>query len=133
MKKIVKKSDNKKVKVTKKVKPKKVKTEKSKKCLWKTILSYILLGAIALVSLFLVFALYIVISSPDFEKSELYQKEPTILYDINGDELVRIGTKDSTVVTYDELPEVLIDSLIATEDSRFFQHNGLDLVRFLKA
>ena len=133
MKKIVKKSDSKKVKVTKKEKIKKEKVPKQKKCLWKTILSFVLLGAIALVSLFLVFALYIVISSPDFEKSELYQKEPTILYDINGDELVRIGTKDSTVVTYDELPEVLIDSLIATEDSRFFQHNGLDLVRFLKA
>ena len=133
MNKIVKKSSNKKSNVKVKERPTKVKTEKTKKALWKTILSIILMGAIALVSLFLVFALYIVISSPDFDKKELYQKEPTILYDINGDELVRIGTKDSTVVTYDELPEVLIDSLIATEDSRFFQHNGLDLVRFLKA
>jgi len=73
------------------------------------------------------------VSSPDFEQSALYQKEPTILYDKNGDELARIGTKDSTIVTYDELPEVMIDALIATEDSRFFQHNGLDLFRFLKA
>jgi len=109
---------------------KKVKVEKKT---WKSILSIILVCAIGLVSLFLIFALYIVISSPDFKQKELYQKEPTILYDINGDELARIGTKDSTVVTYDELPEVLIDSLIATEDARFFQHNGLDLVRFLKA
>lgn len=106
---------------------------KEQKRLWKTILSIILFCAIIGVSLFLAFALYIVISSPDFDKSALYQKEPTILYDINGDEFARIGTKDSTVVTYDELPEVLIDALVATEDSRFFQHNGLDLVRFLKA
>ena len=131
MKKTVKKSLDKKVK-EKKVKVKKEK-QKQKKYLWKTMLSMFLMGAIVLVSLLLVFALYIVISSPDFKQKELYQKEPTILYDINGDELVRIGTKDSTVITYDELPEVLIDSLIATEDSRFFQHNGLDLVRFLKA
>lgn len=111
----------------------KVKKEKSQKSLWKTILSFALVCAIALISLFLAFALYIVITSPDFEKSALYQKEPTILYDVNGLEFARIGTKDSTIVTYDELPEVLIDALIATEDSRFFQHNGLDLVRFLKA
>ena len=31
------------------------------------------------------------------------------------------------------MPEVLIDAIIATEDSRFFQHNGFDLPRFLKA
>ena len=36
-------------------------------------------------------------------------------------------------VTYDDLPEVFIDALIATEDSRFFQHNGFDAARFLKA
>ena len=106
---------------------------KEKKVLWKSILSFFLVCAIGVVSLLLVFALYIVITSPDFEKKALYQKEPTIIYDKNGVELTRIGTKDSTVVTYDELPEVLIDALIATEDSRFFQHNGIDLVRFMKA
>lgn len=112
---------------------KKVTVEKQQKSIWKTILNFSLICAIGLISLFLIFALYIVISSPDFEQTALYQKEPTILYDVNGNEITRIGTKDSTIVTFDELPEVLIDSLIATEDSRFFQHNGLDLVRFLKA
>ena len=36
-------------------------------------------------------------------------------------------------ISYDEFPQVLVDALIATEDSRFFQHNGVDLARFLKA
>ena len=36
-------------------------------------------------------------------------------------------------VTYDKLPQVLIDAIVATEDSRFFQHNGVDGARFLKA
>jgi len=71
MNKIVKKSSNKKSNVKVKERPTKVKTEKTKKALWKTILSIILMGAIALVSLFLVFALYIVISSPDLDKKEL--------------------------------------------------------------
>jgi len=123
----------KKIKLKKKPIKRNTSKNKSEKKLWKTILSWGLLGAIALISIFLIFALYIVISSPDFKKEELYQKEPTILYDKNGEEFARVGSEDSTIVTYDEIPDVLIDALIATEDSRFFQHNGLDLFRFLKA
>lgn len=106
---------------------------KSKKSLWKSILCIVLVIAIWTISFCLVFALYIVISCPDFDKNELYKSEPTILYDRNGKEFSRVGSNDTTIITYDELPNVLIDSLVATEDSRFFQHNGLDLFRFLKA
>lgn len=31
------------------------------------------------------------------------------------------------------MPQVLIDAIVATEDSRFFQHNGFDAARFIKA
>ena len=31
------------------------------------------------------------------------------------------------------MPQVLVDAIIATEDSRFYMHNGLDVARFLKA
>lgn len=106
---------------------------KEKKVMWKSILSIGLFIAIILVSLFLIFALYIVITSPDFEQKKLYQKEPTILYDRNGNEFARVGAENSTVIKYEDIPDVLVDALVATEDSRFFQHNGIDLFRFLKA
>ncbi len=107
--------------------------KKNKGIVWKLVLSIGLIGAIVIISVGLLFALYIVLTSPDFEKDKLYQKEPTILYDVYGKEFARVGAVNSTVVTYDEIPEVLVDALLATEDSRFFQHNGLDLFRFLKA
>ena len=38
-----------------------------------------------------------------------------------------------TKIKYDDMSEALINAIIATEDSRFFEHNGFDLPRFLKA
>ena len=99
----------------------------------KFILSIILIVMIVGASLLLVFALYIIISSPDFDKELLYSKEATVIYDINGDELARIGRENRDLITYEDLPQTFVDALIATEDSRFFQHNGLDIARFLKA
>ena len=36
-------------------------------------------------------------------------------------------------MTYDDLPQVLVDAIVAAEDSRFFEHNGFDLPRIVKA
>lgn len=88
---------------------------------------------IVIATVVLVFGLYIIISAPDFNKTKLYDKESTVLYDKDGTEIARVGTENRVLVTYDQLPQVFIDALIATEDSRFFQHNGFDAARFLKA
>ncbi len=97
------------------------------------VLSLIMLLGILVATITLIFALFIIITAPDFKKERLYQKESTIIYDLNGAELARIGKSNLTQITYDDLPEVLIDAIIATEDSRYFQHTGLDAARFLKA
>ena len=100
-----------------------------KNFIWSTIMCVLIAGA----SLCLAFALYIIISAPNFDKDLLYKKEATVIYDINGEEFARIGQENRVLITYDDLPQVFIDALIATEDSRFFQHNGLDIARFAKA
>lgn len=97
------------------------------------ILSLLMLLGIAIMGLIIAFCAYIVISAPEFDTDKLYNKEATIFYDKNGDEILRAGSEQREIKTYDELPEVLIDAIVATEDSRFFQHNGFDVVRFLKA
>lgn len=80
-----------------------------------------------------VFIGYIVTNAPEFDVSKLNKSEASILYDKDGEEITRIGSQLRENITYDDLPEVFIDALIATEDSRFFQHNGLDAPRFIKA
>ena len=99
----------------------------------RSIFTIIMVGLISIASLALVFALYIIITTPNFDKEVLYAKEASIIYDVNGNEYARIGKQNRDLVTYNDLPQVFIDALIATEDSRFFQHNGLDIARFIKA
>ena len=97
------------------------------------ILIFIMLIGILVMSAVLAFCGYIVISAPPFNTDLLYSKEATILYDKNGTEIDRIGAEQRELKTYDDLPQVLVDAIVATEDARFFQHNGFDIVRFTKA
>lgn len=111
----------------------KMKNKPKKKRSKSWILSVLMIIGIAIASGVILFCGYIVISAPDFNTNALYSKEASVLYDRNGNEITRIGTENRVLVTYDDLPQVLIDALVATEDSRFFQHNGFDAARFLKA
>ena len=124
-----------------KVKTTKVKKVKNKKSehLYTRIIRYVL---IFFCSLFLigligvgVFFTYIVVTTEKFNPDNLVKSEATVLYDKDGKEFARLFPSEGNreKITYDELSEVLVDAIIATEDSRFFQHNGVDIPRFAKA
>lgn len=111
----------------------KVQKAKKNKKRWKIFLLILLtcfiLGIIGIIAFFS----YIVLNAPEFKEELLYVTDPTIVLDKNGNELTKLGTEKRITITYDELPEVLIDAIVATEDSRFFEHGGVDWARFLKA
>ena len=79
------------------------------------------------------FCYYIVKSAPEFDTQKMFEKEASRIFDSKGKLIASLGAEQRQKVKYDELPQVLIDAIIATEDSRFFQHNGFDAPRFLKA
>ena len=81
----------------------------------------------------IIFSIYIVINAPDFDPDNLYRAESSIIYDRNGNQIAKIGLEKRKKVAYEDLPQVLVDAIIATEDSRYYQHNGFDLPRFTKA
>lgn len=120
-----------------KKKPRKQKTEKKKKSkfnkIFNIILNIILVGIIACIVGASAFAIYIVRNAPNFDPDNLYQKEASIIYDSDGEMIAKLGLEIRDVITYDDMPQVLIDAIIATEDSRYYQHNGFDFPRFLKA
>jgi len=66
---------------------------------------------------------------PTFEELE---NPPNILaseiYSVDGKILDKYFIRENrTYVSYDDLPQHLIDALIATEDVRFYRHSGIDL------
>lgn len=109
------------------------KEQKAKRSLWKKIITIILVMGITGILLMTVFFGYIIISAPKFSEEAFHEKDQTIIYDANGDVITTLGLERRESVNYQQLPQVLIDAIIATEDSRFFQHNGVDLPRFMKA
>ena len=110
---------------------------KRKKTNGKEIFKTVLIFGFCFMIFFLIaagaFGVYIISTAPEFSEEKLYNKDASILYLANGEEFGKIGDEIRQKVTYDELSQSLIDAIIATEDSRFFQHSGVDLPRFLKA
>lgn len=109
------------------------KGRKRRKLISILLILFFTLGIACLVG-FSVFVVYIKgQADPKYEKSKLNTLEMSRIYDKDGNEIAKLGSEKREKVTYDELPEVLVDAIIATEDSRFFQHNGFDAPRFIKA
>ena len=81
----------------------------------------------------IIFIIIIIKDAPKFDPQQLYTKEASTLYDKNGEIITTLGSEQRIKITYDQIPKVLEDAIIATEDSRFRKHNGFDLPRFAKA
>lgn len=71
--------------------------------------------------------------APEMKEQDFFRKESTKLVDASGNVFYETGLKMIENITYDELPQVMVDALISVEDSRFFQHDGVDVPRFAKA
>lgn len=109
------------------------KKEKGKKKWWKIALLVFFIFMIIGIVVFALFMTYIVITAPKFDPNNLYRQESSIVYDKNGKVYAKLGTEKREKITYNQLPEVLVNAIVATEDARYFQHNGFDLPRFAKA
>jgi len=60
------------------------------------------------------------------ELSELKQSEATQVLSDEGKLIGKYYIFDRQPIVYEQLPQHLIDALIATEDIRFFEHGGID-------
>lgn len=98
--------------------------------------------AVSILSIFLVgcisvfFVLVNIINDPDgmrFSQDGLTTLSNSRLYDASGNVFYELGDEIREDVTYSQIPQSVVDAFLSIEDSRFFDHNGFDLPRFLKS
>ena len=53
--------------------------------------------------------------------------------DANGDIFATVGAESSEYVAYEDIPQLMEDAILATEDVRFYDHMGVDFLRLGKA
>ena len=94
----------------------------------KIMLAVLIVGVIGVLGGVGVFAYY-ASTAPDLDEELLKFPVSTEFYDMNGELFATIGKENRTYINYDEIPEEMRDAILATEDSRFFEHFGLDIWR----
>ncbi len=62
-------------------------------------------------------------------------KQATFVYDIEGNKIDELVATNSNriLVTMDQIPQNMADAVVAIEDERFYEHNGVDFVGMLRA
>lgn len=69
--------------------------------------------------------------SPKLPPAEDYRNvrlvNPLRVYTSDGKLMAEFGEVRRDPIKFEEVPPLLVDALIASEDSRFYQHNGVDL------
>jgi len=87
------------------------------------------LAALAVVST--IFGMMMAVASdlPDLESSKEFQTaRNSLLFDTNGKPLgVLTSDRDRVLVSYDQISPFMRNAIIAIEDKRFFENNGVDL------
>ena len=109
------------------------KKKKNKKKIGKKILLGFLIFFLICIIAGIAFFIFIAVTAGKFDPDKLYSKEASTLLDSDGNVYAKLGTQMRQKIDYEDMSEELINAIVATEDSRFFEHNGFDLPRFMKA
>lgn len=75
-------------------------------------------------------------SAPDIDDVNIVPVgEATFVYDTNGNQLQKLTAPNSNrmPVTLDKIPKDLQNAVVAIEDERFYEHNGIDIRGILRA
>ncbi|MHA6278929.1 penicillin-binding protein 1A [Salinimicrobium sp. CAU 1759] len=92
------------------------------------------LGISAIVLLFLLASWGVFGTMPTFEELENPETNlATEIFSSDGETLGKYYNENRTPVKYEDLPQHLIEALIATEDERFYDHAGIDAKGTLRA
>ncbi|MBA2870483.1 penicillin-binding protein 2A [Anoxybacillus calidus] len=79
------------------------------------------------------FAMNFYISKIDIRSLEEALPQPTIIYDREGKMASKLSVSKMEAISINEMPEHLLQAVIAAEDKRFYKHHGIDYQGILRA
>lgn len=101
-----------------------------RRSVWKWLLILALLGIITIAGVILYFSQGL----PSISGLDTVKKQPGITMKTEDGLIIgSYGDIYGDYVDYDHLPKALIQAVLATEDRRFFQHHGIDIVGIMRA
>ena len=107
---------------------------KSKKQKRKRILNLILICSFLVLGLAAGAVIATARSLPAWNPDQLSGAQTSIIYDDQGNLITRLhGKENRTEITLDQVPDHLVNALIATEDQDFYTHHGINFKRIGKA
>ena len=76
----------------------------------------------------------VLISLPSWDETSLLHDSSSILYDSEGQVFEELHAgQNRTPVELEDMPQYLIDCALASEDTRFYDHHGIDIIRIFGA
>lgn len=112
---------------------KKRKKRGKKKVLLTILLVFVLICLVACLGVG-IYVLSVAADLPDITAEDLVQAQTSFVYDQMGTEVAALhGAENRVAVSLDEMPDYLIDMVIASEDERFYEHNGVDVRGVIRA
>ena len=108
-------------------------TKKSLKDKLAIVVSVFLVLAILVSSSGIAYIAVVISGAPTLDSNDFVMSDSSKLFDSDGNLITDVGYQIRENISYDDMPQVLIDAFVAIEDSRFFEHNGFDIPRFAKA
>jgi len=91
----------------------------------------IILSSIALI--YYVYLLIVPTLPPLDNLADYRPKEPLQVFTKEGDLIAEFGEEHRDFIKIGNVPQKMINAIIATEDRRFFEHNGIDLIGIFRA
>lgn len=112
------------------------KNGKKKRVTFKRVILIIFLIGIIMCAALGIFAWRTIASAPKIDPDNLYEllSESTVIYDQDGDEIDTVYSESNREnVEYDQIPENMVNAVVALEDKTFWKHHGFNFVRILGA
>ena len=114
-------------------KKKKKSLSKGAAFLWKTLFLLLAVGFIAVFILIFLVRKDVFGKLPSAEElAALKNEEATLILSSNGAVIGKVFAEDRTNIHWKDIPPHVVNALVSTEDQRFFEHEGVDALSYVR-